>query len=91
MDKTNKKSTKGSLYEFFTDDKPKKLMILNAIIALLWIFNAGLSYRSIVVYNNPNRFSLYLDVILAVFYIGITSFYACKYAKAKKLERGETV
>ena len=36
-----------------------------------------------------NTFSPYFTGALALFYIGMTLGCACKYAKVKKLERGE--
>ena len=83
MTNTNKKSTSEELREFFKKDDPKRLMILNAIIALLWVLNAALSFHNVVVYDR-SRWSLYFDGFLALFYIGMTFGYACKYAKAKK-------
>lgn len=45
---------------------------------------AGFSYRNI-----QNSFNTYFTGGLALFYIGMTFGYACKYAKVKKLEIGE--
>ena len=45
--------------------------------------------HAVVAYNQSTGGSLYIQGGLALFYLGMTLGYACKYAKAKKLERGE--
>lgn len=87
MENTNKKESK--LEAFFKDDNPKKLLILNGITAAIWVFITAMNLHSLIVYDHVNRFNLYLDGGLALFYIGMTLGYACKFAKAKKAERGE--
>lgn len=84
---TNKKESK--LYAFFKDDNPKVLMILNGITAAIWVFVTAMNLYSLNTYAHVNSFNTYFTGGLALFYIGMTFGYACKYAKAKKLERGE--
>ena len=87
MENTNKKESK--LYAFFKDDNPKTLMILNGITAAIWVFVTAMNIYSINEYAHVNTFSPIFTGSLAFFYIGMTINYACKYAKSKKLERGE--
>ena len=78
---TKKTNTIGSKLEaFFKDNSPKTQMILNGLIALCWTFCTVLNLRSLIVYNQVNRVCLYLDVSLALFYIGLTFGYAIKYS-----------
>lgn len=84
---TNKKESK--LYAFFKDDNPKTLMILNGITAAIWVFVTAMNIYSMNEYAHVNTFSPIFTGSLAFFYIGMTINYACKYAKAKKVERGE--
>ena len=84
---TNKKESK--LYAFFKDDNPKTLMILNGITAAICVFITAMNLYSLNEYAHVNTFSPYFTGALALFYIGMTLGCACKYAKAKKLERGE--
>ena len=76
---TNKKESK--LYAFFKDDNPKTLMILNGITAAIWVLVTAMNLYSLNTYAHVNSFNTY--------FTGMTLGYACKYAKAKKLERGE--
>ena len=87
MENTNKKESK--LYAFFKDDNPKTLMILNGITAAIWVLVTAMNLYSLNTYAHVNSFNTYFTGGLALFYIGMTFGYACKYAKAKKLERGE--
>ncbi len=87
MENTNKKESK--LQKFFKDDNPKVLMILNGITAVIWVFVTAMNIYSLNAYAHVNTFSPIFTGGLAFFYIGMTISYACKYAKAKKLERGE--
>ena len=82
---TNKKESK--LFAFFKDDNPKTLMILNGITAAIWVFVTAMNLYSLNTYAHVNTFSPYFTGALALFYIGMTLGCACKYAKAKKLER----
>ncbi len=84
---TNKKESK--LYAFFKDDNPKTLMILNGITAAIWVFVTAMNIYSMNEYAHVNTFSPIFTGSLAFFYIGMTIIYACKYANAKKVERGE--
>ena len=83
---TNKKESK--LQAIFKDDNPKLSMILNAITAAIWVFITAMNLYSLNEYAHVNTFSPYFTGALALFYIGMTLGCACKYAKAKKLERG---
>ena len=83
---TNKKESK--LQAIFKDDNPKLSMILNAITAAIWVFITAMNLYSLNEYVHVNTFSPYFTGALAFFYIGMTISYACKYVKAKKLERG---
>ena len=83
---TNKKESK--LQKVFKDDNPKVLMILNGITAAIWVFITAMNLYSLNKYAHVNTFSPYFTGALALSYIGMTISYACKYAKAKKLERG---
>ena len=87
MENTNKKESK--LYAFFKDDNPKTLMILNGITAAIWVFVTAMNIYSMNEYAHVNTFSPYFTGALALFHIGMTLGCACKYAKAKKLERDE--
>ena len=87
MQKTNNNESKMQV--FFKEDNPKTLMILNGITALIWTFCVVLRLHEIIAYNQSTGASLYVQGGLALFYLGMTIGYACKYAKAKKLERGE--
>ena len=84
---TNKKES--SLQAFFKEDHPKTLMILNGFTALIWTLCVAMKLHEVVAYNQSTGASLYIQGGLALFYLGMTLGYACKYAKAKKLERGE--
>ena len=84
---TNKKES--SLQAFFKEDNPKTLMILNGITAFIWALCAAMKLHEVVAYNQSTGASLYIQGGLALFYLGMTLGYACKYAKSKKLERGE--
>ena len=68
---------------------PKILMILNGITAAIWVLVTAMNLYSLNTYAHVNSFNTYFTGGLALFYIGMTFGYACKYAKAKKLERGE--
>ncbi|SNU09288.1 hypothetical protein SAMN06297422_12464 [Lachnospiraceae bacterium] len=87
MQKTNNNESK--MQAFFKEDNPKTLMILNGFTALIWTFCVVLRLHEIIAYNQSTGASLYVQGGLALFYLGMTIGYACKYAKAKKLERGE--
>ena len=87
MERTNKNESK--MQAFFKEDNPKTLMILNGFTALIWTFCVVLRLHEIIAYNQSTGASLYVQGGLALFYLGMTIGYACKYAKAKKLERGE--
>ena len=73
----------------FKEGNPKTLMILNGITAFIWALCAAMKLHEVVAYNQSTGASLYIQGGLALFYLGMTLGYACKYAKAKKLERGE--
>ena len=83
----NKKESK--LEAFFREDNPKTLMILNGFTAFIWTLCTVMKLHSVITYNQNTGFGLYFTGGLALFYLGLTLGYACKYAKAKKLERGE--
>ena len=87
MERTNKNESK--MQSFFKEDNPKTLMILNGITAFIWAFVTAMKLHEIVAYNHSSGASLYVTGGLTLVYIGLTLGYACKYAKAKKLERGE--
>ena len=84
MERTNKNESK--MQSFFKEDNPKTLMILNGITAFIWAFVTAMKLHEIVAYNHSSGASLYVTGGLALFYIGLTLGYACKYAKAKKQE-----
>ncbi len=84
---TNNKESK--MQAFFKDDNPKTLMILNGFTAFIWTLCVVMKLHEVVVYNQSTGASLYIQAGLALFYLGMTLGYACKYTKAKKLERGE--
>lgn len=84
---TNKNESK--LQGIFKDDNPKTLMILNGFTAFIWTLCVVMKLHAVVAYNQSTGASLYIQGGLALFYLGMTLGYACKYAKAKKLERGE--
>ena len=84
---TNKKESK--LQAIFKDDNPKLSMILNAITAAIWVFITAMNLYSLNEYAHVNTFSPIFTGSLAFFYIGMTINYACKYAKAKMVERSE--
>ena len=81
---TNKKES--SLQAFFKEDNPKTLMILNGFTALIWTLCVAMKLHEVVAYNQSTGASLYIQGGLALFYLGMTLGYACKYAKAKKQE-----
>ena len=84
---TNNKETK--MQAFFKGDNPKTLMILNGFTALIWTLVTAMKLYEVVNYNQSTGASLYVTGGLAILYLGITLGHACKYAKAKKQERGE--
>ena len=79
----------AKMQAFFKEDNPRTLMILNGFTAFIWTLCASLNLYDVVAYNKSTGASLYIQGGLALFYLGMTLGYACKYAKAKKLERGE--
>ena len=88
MERTNITNNKRSnRQDFFTDDNPKTIMILNGITALIWTICTVMKLHTIITYNQSSSSSLYLTGGLALFYMGMTLGNACKYAKAKKFER----
>ena len=87
MENTNKNGSK--IEKAFKDDNPKLLMILNGITAAIWVFVTAMNIYSLNKYAHTNTFSPIFTGSLAFFYITMTINYACKYTKAKKLERGE--
>ena len=84
MERTNKKESK--MQSFFKEDNPKTLMILNGITAFIWALCAAMKLHEVVAYNQSTGASLYIQGGLALFYLGMTLGYACKYAKSKKQE-----
>lgn len=84
MERTNKNESK--MQSFFKEDNPKTLMLLNGITAFIWAFVTAMKLHEVVAYNQSTGASLYVTGALALFYIGLTLGYACKYAKAKKQE-----
>ena len=90
MERTNFINNKVSkMQAFFKEDNPRTLMILNGFTAFIWTLCASLNLYDVVAYNKSTGASLYIQGGLALFYLGMTLGYACKYAKAKRLERGE--
>ena len=87
MTNTNNKESK--LQGFFKEDNPKTLMILNGFTAFIWTLCTVMKLHSIIAYNLSTGSSVYLTGGLALLYLGLTLGYACKYAKAKKLEKSE--
>ncbi|MCR5104918.1 MAG: hypothetical protein K6B68_10770 [Eubacterium sp.] len=82
--KTNNNESK--MQSFFKEDNPKTLMILNGFTAFIWTLCTVMKLHSIITYNQETSSNLYLTGGLALFYLGMTLGYACKYAKAKKQE-----
>ena len=90
MERTNVTNDKESkLQALFKEDNPKTLMILNGFTAFIWTLCVVMKLHAVVAYNQSTGGSLYIQGGLALFYLGMTLGYACKYAKTKKLERGE--
>ena len=84
MERTNKKESKTQAC--FKEVNPKTLMILNGITAFIWALCAAMKLHEVVAYNQSTGASLYIQGGLALFYLGMTLGYACKYAKSKKQE-----
>ena len=84
---TNKKAS--NMQDFFKDDNPKTLMILNGFTALIWTFCTIMKLHTIITYNQETSSALYLTGGLALFYLGMTIGYACRYAKDKNIRKGE--
>ncbi|MCR4902157.1 MAG: hypothetical protein K6A23_04805 [Butyrivibrio sp.] len=62
--------------------------VIGFAVGVIWVFITAMNLYSLNEYAHVNTFSPYFTGALALFYIGMTINYACKYAKAKKLERG---
>ena len=84
MERTNKKESKTQAC--LNEGNPKTLMILNGITAFIWALCAAMKLHEVVAYNQSTGASLYIQGGLALFYLGMTLGYACKYAKSKKQE-----
>jgi hypothetical protein len=89
MENKNKKESK--LYAFFKDDNPKTLMILNGITSAIWVLVTVMNIYSMNRYAHVNKYSPIFTGGLVFFYIGMTIYYACKYAKTKKLGTGKSL